>query len=429
VTNRIVTTVGSSVTYQIVIGNPGANPTLDFYDAAPLPDGLVVNQSSGRITGKSTTAGTTSPVTLTSGNYLYLDPGTGNPITVTTNITIVVNPAGGNTAPSIGAAPKSLIVTQGLAATFSVTASGTPAPTYEWRKDGQKINGATGVTFTIPSAQPSDEAGYTVVASNSAGSVTSSPPATLTVLVPPSITTQPLPVTVNSGSPASFRVVATGKPAPAYQWQKNGKDIGGATTDTYSLPAAQPGDEGLYTVVVSNGVGQPVTSTGGLLTVQVAPAITTAPVPVTVDEGVDATFTVVATGKPAPGFQWKKGVTPIGGETSTSLVIHKATAADEGDYSVEITNAAGSVTTTPVHLTVNAAPPTEVKLTHVALADGVFSFDANCPATMKCQIWRTDDLVVWTLDDTLVPSNGTVHYSVQIPAGSASRAFKAVVTP
>jgi hypothetical protein len=76
-----------------------------------------------------------------------------------------------------------LNVTAGASATFSVSANGT-SPSYQWYKDGSAISGATGASHTISNAQASDAGSYSVLVSNSAGSVSSNA-ATLTVAPPP----------------------------------------------------------------------------------------------------------------------------------------------------------------------------------------------------------------------------------------------------
>jgi hypothetical protein len=88
----------------------------------------------------------------------------------------IITVTGGSTAtaPSFIAQPGSQIVNVGDRATFSATASGSPTPTYQWLKGGSAIAGATNSLYMIASAQPSDAGAYAVVATNSAGSVTSS---------------------------------------------------------------------------------------------------------------------------------------------------------------------------------------------------------------------------------------------------------------
>lgn len=107
---------------------------------------------------------------------------------VTSNpATLTVNPAA--TAPTITTQPTSQTVTAGASATFSVVATGTPTPTYQWSKAGTAIAGATNASYSIASTSAADAGSYTVTVSNSAGSVTSNA-ATLTVnpvvVTPPS---------------------------------------------------------------------------------------------------------------------------------------------------------------------------------------------------------------------------------------------------
>ncbi|WFB35164.1 nucleoside hydrolase [Kiritimatiellota bacterium B12222] len=74
--------------------------------------------------------------------------------------------------------------------------------------------------------------------------------------VAPSITTPPLPSTVKAGQAATFSVVATGIPAPHYQWQKNGVDIPEATAAVYHTSATSEADHGTrYSVKITNALG------------------------------------------------------------------------------------------------------------------------------------------------------------------------------
>lgn len=90
------------------------------------------------------------------------------------------------------------------------------------------------------------------------------------------ITAQPISQTVLAGETATFSVAATvsGQPPKSlrYQWQKNTTDIPGATSASYTTPAATPGDNGAkYRVLVGAPGANPVTSTEATLTV-VSPA-------------------------------------------------------------------------------------------------------------------------------------------------------------
>ena len=137
---------------------------------------------------------------------------------------------------------------------------------YQWKKNGSNIAGATSSTYTTPATSIEDNnALYSVVVSNSAGTVTSST-ATLTVVpVAPVITTQPANRTINAGQTATFSVVATGTAPLSYQWKKNGSDISGATSSTYTTPSSVIGDNGaVFTVLVSNSSGTAISSSATL---------------------------------------------------------------------------------------------------------------------------------------------------------------------
>lgn len=83
----------------------------------------------------------------------------------------------------------------------------------------------------------------------------------INVHAPPKILTHPASQSVYVGDAVQFSVVASGTPAPTYQWQKGGVDIPGATASTYSIPSAALSDAGNdasgYRVVVSNYIGNP----------------------------------------------------------------------------------------------------------------------------------------------------------------------------
>src|SRR5213078_3910149 len=199
-----------------------------------------------------------------------------------------------------------------------------------------------------------------VVVSNAVGSVTSNAAALTvsSVLVAPTITTQPASQTVSAGQTATFTVAATGTAPLSYQWQKNGTAIGGAIAASYTTPATTASDNGdQFTVVVSNAAGS-VTSRAAALTVNaalVAPTITTQPASQTVSTGQTATFTVTATGTAPLSYQWQKNGTVIGGATAASYTTPATTASDNGDqFTVVVSNAAGSVTSRAAALTVSA---------------------------------------------------------------------------
>ena len=94
-----------------------------------------------------------------------------------------------------------------------------------------------------------------------------------TGMAAPSITTQPASQTVTAGQSATFDVVARGSGTLTYQWKKNGTPIGGATSSTYTTPAATASDNGAqFNVLVSDSTGN-VASNAAALTVSAATAL------------------------------------------------------------------------------------------------------------------------------------------------------------
>lgn len=93
---------------------------------------------------------------------------------------------GPNTPPQITSQPKSGTNYVTLGATFSVSAFGTVPLSYQWKKNGQDIPGATSSQYSVANLSASDAADYTVVVSNPVSTTTSSA-AKLTVLPVPTV--------------------------------------------------------------------------------------------------------------------------------------------------------------------------------------------------------------------------------------------------
>lgn len=180
----------------------------------------------------------------------------------------IASSSNGSIAPAITQPPASQIVTAGATVTFSVTATGVPAPSYQWRKDAISLPGATSPSLVLPNVQAADAGAYTVLITNPSGSVTSLS-ALLTVNpapVPPTITVQPSAQTAIAGTRVSLSVVASSASALTYQWFKDGAPVIGATGATWIIPSAGPSDSGSYTVRLSNDGGV-VTSAVAHLTI------------------------------------------------------------------------------------------------------------------------------------------------------------------
>lgn len=274
--------------------------------------------------------------------------------------------------PSVTTQTMSLTVTQGSSGTFSVTASGDPPLSYQWRFNGGAIVGATSSSYTVLNAQAANAGNYDVVVSNPYGTATS-PVATLTVLIPPTITTQPLSQTVVQGNNATFTVVASGTPPLSYQWRFNEVKLWGATSANYTVLNAQPDSVGTYRIVISNGVGS-VTSAVAVLTL-FGPVITQPPVSANGIFGGQVTLTVVATG-PSLTYQWLKNGQPIQGATGPQFTLLNLQPGDAGCYAVVVSNPDGQVVSETAGVTVREANPftksqiAHFKFDHMGWPDG-----------------------------------------------------------
>ena len=160
-----------------------------------------------------------------------------------------------------------------------------------------------------------------------------------------------------AGSNALFTVTATGVGLLSYQWRFNGAGILAASNSSLVLTNVQTNDAGSYTVLVTNLLGS-VTSTAATLTVLVPPSITSQPASATNECASTATFTVTASGTTPLSYQWYFNGGPVGSATSTNLAMADVHAAQQGNYTVVVTNSAGSITSSPAFLTVaDTTPP------------------------------------------------------------------------
>ena len=259
-----------------------------------------------------------------------------------------------SSAPVITAQPASVTVTPGAVATFTVTATGNPGPTYQWRLAGNDLPGATAATYsTAPVSAANDGGSYTVAVSNGIGAEIVSKPAILTVGQAPAIIVQPAAVTVFAPAPATFTVTATGYPL-AYQWQdETGAAIPGATSAAFTIPATSAALNGSTYQVVVSGFGAPVTSNAASLTVNTAATITTQPVGQLVAIGAPLNLSVTASGVPATfSYQWYRNGAAITGATSAAYSVAAATLADNGNYYVTVSNGPVTAQSATVPVTV-----------------------------------------------------------------------------
>ena len=184
--------------------------------------------------------------------------------------------------------------------------------------------------------------------------------------VAPVITIQPSNRTAAVGSNATFSISATGAPQPEYQWQRQAAGSGSfsnlsdggntffvksASLSVTASSLAASGDQ--FRCVVANYLGN-VTSTAATLTVTQAPAITSAN-STTFTAGQAGSFTVTATGTPAPTFAFLGGIPGwVALNASTGVISGTPdTTASPFTLTIQASNSAGTTTQT---FTLNVAP-------------------------------------------------------------------------
>jgi hypothetical protein len=315
----------------------------------------------------SETGSLPSGVTFTSAGVLSGTPGSGTqgtyPITVTAQNGVAPN-ATQNFTLTVGQAPaitsaNSTTFTVSSAGTFTVTATGFPAPTFSESgalPSGVTLNSSTGVLSGTPASGTGGIYAITITAQNGI-SPNATQNFTLTVDEAPAITS-PNNTTFSVGAAGNFTVTATGTPAPTFS--ETGNLPSGVTFSSSGVLSGTPaaGTQGSYpiTITAQNGIA-PNATQNFTLTVNQSPVITSAN-NTTFTVGTAGTFTVTATGSPTPTFS-ESGALPSGVTFSSAGVLSGTPGAGTGgNYAITITAQNGVLPngTQNFTLTVDQAP-------------------------------------------------------------------------
>jgi len=289
--------------------------------------------------------------------------------------------------PQLTAQPQPATVCEGQSVVLSVGAQGT-ALTYQWRRNGQNIPGATQATYQFM-ATLSDAGIYDVVVSNACGSVTSDT-VRVTVKERPRITQQPpASLTVCVGQSVTLRVTATGT-GLRYQWRRNGTPIPGATQSSYTIAAVQPADSGIYDVVVSGECEPPAYSTQTELRVTGPPQIVEHPQSQSVRVGQSVTFRVQAQGQNLQ-YQWRKNGVAIAGATQPQYTIAAAQLADAGLYDCLVWNECGQSVSQTARLTVVQPGQPVLALRQAQVEFGVRELGDSVAQTLAGIVYNAGD--------------------------------------
>ena len=228
-------------------------------------------------------------------------------------------------------------------ATFNVAASAASALSYQWYKNNVAVPGATTVNYNPSGLTFADTLNtYKVTVTSGVGSITSNSVGLKYVIL-----TQPSSLYLATGSTASFSVITSS--ATAFQWQKGGTAISGATSSAYSKSSIALSDAGSYSVIITHPNGT-CTSNSATLTVENLPVINMQPQLQTIcNTSTTATFNVAASAASALSYQWYKNNVAVSGATSATYSPTGLTPADTlNAYKVTVTSGVGSVTSNSV---------------------------------------------------------------------------------
>jgi hypothetical protein len=133
----------------------------------------------------------------------------------------------------------------------------------------------------------------------------------------------------------------------------------------------------------------------------VPPSVITQPQDQTVPAGSDVLFLCAAIGSVPVNYQWRFNGTNIAGATASSLLLGNIQLGDGGNYSVTVTNAAGSATSSDAVLTVLPPPP------------------CTAPPAGLAAWWQAQGNFI----DAMSGSLGTPHNGVSFAVGKVRQAF------
>jgi Big-like domain-containing protein/putative Ig domain-containing protein len=259
-------------------------PAPSFSESGTLPEGVHFDTSTGVLAGAPTEEG-----------LFHITIGASNGVApeAIQSFTLTVD------APAVITSPASTTFIKGSASAFTVTATGTPAPSFS---ESGTLPAGVELVDGVLIGTPTQEGVFhiTIGASNGVGAETLQP-FTLTVDAAPTITSASS-ATFREGTAGSFTVAATGTPAPSFS--EAGTLPQGVHFNTSSgVLSGTPTEEGVFHVTIdaSNGVA-PEATQSFTLTVD-APPLITSPNNATFSYGTHGTFTVTASGTPAPSIE------------------------------------------------------------------------------------------------------------------------------
>lgn len=355
---------GNSITLTATPGNGGTTPTYRW----KLGSSYIAGASSVTYTTTTAVNGNSYSVEMTSSLPCATTPtATTSPIVITVNSIPV---------PAVSISADNSIICTGTNVKFTATPTdGGAAPTYQWKKGGVNITGATNAIFNTTTAANNDS--YSVEMVSNASCLTSTTPVNSSSIVI-TITAAPTPavmitsdpgISICAGKNVTFTASVSNGGTPTYQWKKGAAPIPGATNATYSSSAIANGNafsvdiiSTLSCLTTPNASSNTITMTVNPV---VVPSVSITTPKSTICEGNTVVFTAIPVNEGTPTYKWKKGSAYIPGAVDATYTI--STAAQGDSYSVEMTNSSAcaipaTVTSNSIVMAVNPVVASSVTI-------------------------------------------------------------------
>lgn len=326
-------------------------------------------------------------------------------------------------------APRTTVTHEfGDAFTLGVGPITSPTPvTYQWLFNDKPLAGATSDQLTITNAARAQAGRYSLAITNAAGTAYSRP-VILSLVGPPSILQQPLPLTLIEGEDGylAASVLGNGYDLIEYQWYFEGGAIDGANHPTLELNKVTRAVAGSYRLVARNQYGATDSDTVTItVNPAVAPSITTQPAGASVPADRDAVFSVQASGTRTLAYQWRRDGIDLQGEVEPTLRLARAQQSDIGDYSVVVSNSGGTATSSAAHLDVGYAPVAPFILRQPVGRDVGYGRGFTLSVTAK---GTPAPAYQWQLDGTPIAGATSASYSVARAQSAHTGGYSVVAT-
>ncbi|MFL5753736.1 MAG: beta strand repeat-containing protein, partial [Bacteroidia bacterium] len=410
---------GTSVTFTANPTNGGAIPAYQW----AVNGSNVAGATNSTFT--STTLNNNDQVTVTMTSN---DPCPSPSTATSTAVTVIVTPS---VIPSvtIAASPVNPICAA-TAVTFTATpTNGGTTPTYQWQVNGSNVAGATGVNFSSSTLVNNDQVTVVMTSNAVCPSPATATATTYTIVVSapltPAVTVTAAPgSTICTGASVTFTANPTnGGTAPAYQWQVNGTNVGGATSSTFTSSTLNNNDQVTVTMTSNAGCVTTATANSSALGITVTPTPTLSVIQgsTTICPG---SATLIVSSANATGFNWNPSTSL--NTSANDTVIFTNASVGVYNYTVTPTNGSCNGTTQTITVTVSNTLAVSINGANTVCSGDSIQLTANGGSAWT---WTpATNISCTSCQNPYVSPNSTVTYSVTATSGGCSANATQLVT-